>query len=285
MAIKNIICAVNKTSSLSPTIDEASELAKIFDAKVHPIHIIGPLKKSKFSQDELREQLQDQLDHIFLEDQDHIENAKVFKGRFPNELKKITQPLQSPLILIGRQKNGWFKHFTKSRAERLVKKPLCPIWIHPHKSPVLLPKSIICAIDFTDLRAASMAVSIAKNCNTQIHFVHIIPEEANFSDFYISMQDSKVNVDKETHSQTIKNYFIEALAQLDIDEIPYQIHIKFGETSDQISQLYQELNADLLIVGNSSHSKIQHLLMGSTLKYILKENKGDILVVPEISTY
>ena len=101
----------------------------------------------------------------------------------------------------------------------------------------------------------------------------------------MSMQDTKVNVDKETHSQTIKNYFIEALAQLNIDDTPYQIHIKFGETSDQISQLYQELTADLLIVGNSSHSKVQHLLMGSTLKYILKENKGDILVVPEIRTY
>ena len=285
MDIKNIICAVNKTTALNSTIKEACELAKLFEAKVHPVHIIGPLKKAKLSLEQLNEQLNQEISLIFPQGDDAIEPAQIKKGRFPSELKKLTNSLDSSLILIGRQKNGWFKHFTKTRAERLVKKPLCPIWIHPHQTEVSLPKKIVCAIDFTNLRAAAMAVSIAQFCGATIDFIHVIPEEAKFSDFYISLEDAKVSVDKETHMQSIRSYFIEAFQQLSIEKVEYQIHIRFGETSDQISKLSSEQDTDLLIVGSSSHSKVQHLLMGSTLRYILKENKGDILVVPEISTY
>jgi nucleotide-binding universal stress UspA family protein len=271
---------------------ESQKLANVFKAKVRPVHVIETLGLNPFYPRETEESRLEALNK-FKADVDHlynkhgasyVEEPVVQIGRIHNELVNVANDYDNSLIVVGRHTEGVMHKFLTTEAERIIAHSNTPVWVHPHRSISRLPQTIVCALDFSDncKRAAEVAVMVARTCAAQLYFVHVIPESAGYVDLegQLNVYYPQEDVERDGMKLKVTKVMSEMVASLDLEGLCYAEKILSGGAADGVKRLCDEVNAELLVMGSSSHSNIERIFMGSTMRWLLNSVGEDILVVP-----
>ena len=289
--ISSIIVGITSKKQFSLAVREAQKLAKLFNAKVYPVHVIEPLSISSLypgSGDKTVQRVADELQGEILRlypssPESPIEPPIIAVGDTAKEIARIAHKVRPSLIVMGRHSEGDFYSFRRSHADRLVKYAQDPVWVHPDHTITHLPKRILCPIDFTDncLRAARAAVEVAKETQAQLDLIHVMPTPRNHSGFdgYVTIHTELSQVNQEHYRRNAEIQFEALLPKLALGNLQVATHIEYGEISDCINTFAQDNKSDLIVIGASSHSTIEKLFLGSTVRYILHDTKIDTLII------
>ena len=292
MRIDNIVTGVFSEHHFSMAVREAQKLATVFKAKVRPVHVIETMGLNPFYPRETEEtrldalkKFKEDVDHLYNKHgANHVEEPEVQIGRIHNELVRVANSYSNSIIVVGRHNEGVLHKFLTTEAERIIAHAETPVWIHPHRNISRLPQTIVCAMDFSDncKRAAEVAVMVAKSCAAQLYFVHVIPESSGYVDMegQLNIYYPQEEIEREEMHQNIGSVLSDTVGKLDLEGLCYEEKILFGGAADGVSRLCSEVGAELLVMGSSSHSNLEKIFMGSTMRWLLNSFDQDILVIP-----
>ncbi|WDE95634.1 universal stress protein [Lentisphaera profundi] len=292
MHIDNIVTGVFSEHHFSMAVRESQKLATVFKAKIRPVHVIETLGFNPFYPRETEEsrlgaleKFKKDVDHLYNKHgASHVEEPVVQIGRIHNELVAVANKHSNSLIVVGRHTEGVMHKFLTTEAERIIAHASTPVWVHPHRSISRLPQTIVCALDFSEncKRAADVAVMVAKACSAQIYFVHVIPESTGYVDLegQLNVYYPQEDVERDLIHDNVLKLMKEAVQNLDLEGLCYAEKVCSGGAADGVKRVCDEVDAELLVMGASSHSSVERLFMGSTMRWLLNDFKEDILVIP-----
>lgn len=292
MHVDNIITGVFSEHHFSMAVRESQKLANVFKAKVRPVHVIETLgfnpfypRETEESRLEALDKFKADVDHLYNKHgASHVEEPVVQIGRIHNELVRVANEHDNSLIVVGRHNEGMMHKFVTTEAERIIAHASTPVWVHPHRNISRLPQTIVCALDFSEncKRAAEVAVMVAKSCAAQLYFVHVIPESTGFVDLegQLNVYYPQEDVEREEVNKKVSEVMADMMASLDLEGLCYAEKILSGGAADGVKRLCDEVSAELLVMGSSSHSSIERLFMGSTMRWLLNNYEEDVLLVP-----
>jgi len=292
LRVDNIITGVFSEHHFSMSVREAQKLAKVFKARIKPVHVIETLGMNPFYPKE-KSQAKAQALAKFTEDVErlynkhgasHVDEPEVHMGRIHNEICEVAKKYSNSLIVMGRHKEGVMHRFLTTESEKVIAQGQSPVWVHPHRNISRLPQKIVCGLDFSTncFRAAQSAVMVAKACSAELIFVHVVPESSGYVEMegqlniYYPMEDQEREVMHESVNETLKSM----LNQLEFENVKYTEKILYGGAADGVISIARDSDADLIVIGKSSHGMFERLFMGSTLRWVLNEFDRDVLIIP-----
>lgn len=148
-------------------------------------------------------------------------------------------------------------------------------------------KKILVPTDFSpaSAQAFSYALWLADHLDASIDLLHVIYPGTDVMDFpAIAAQTTKVQL--ETAGEVMKLFTNEALTRLqstdDLDRIPeVRSKIEVGSAASVISDMVEELNSDLIVIGTrGEHSRLE-VAFGSVTTSVIRKSHIPVLVVPE----
>jgi nucleotide-binding universal stress UspA family protein len=189
--LKNILFATDFSSAAGVAIPYAAALVKRYGAKLHILHVRPPIVNpmtppatwraaEEAAKIEAEQQTRDLLTQ-FVGIQPEIE---IKEGDLGSNLATEIEQHNIDLVVIGtRGRSGIRKFLLGSSAEEVFRRAPCPVLtIGPHVQ--LMPgrpeefTQILFATDFSPEAnaAAPYAISLAKECNAYLTFLHVIAE-------------------------------------------------------------------------------------------------------------
>ncbi len=137
-------------------------------------------------------------------------------------------------------------------------------------------KRIICATDFSDVskRAIPYAVAIADEYKAKLYVCHIVslPSTAAYGEILFDLVDNQKREVAYAHQQ-IKE-------MLQGHEIEWEPLVQIGHTADTITQLAEDVQADLVVAATHGRSGIKRLVLGSVAERLIRILPCPMLIIP-----
>jgi nucleotide-binding universal stress UspA family protein/ABC-type transporter Mla MlaB component len=147
------------------------------------------------------------------------------------------------------------------------KKPVperCPMVKSVEPEPQLF-KNILFATDFSPSSAAALpyAETIASHYGSKIYSAHVIPPEA-----YSLVPSTK----RDTALREVRGYVAQRMAALlkrpSFQQIPHEVLLDHGEIWPTLSDMADEHDVDLIVIGTHGRRGIQKMVLGSVAEEI-----------------
>lgn len=144
-------------------------------------------------------------------------------------------------------------------------------------------KNILFATDFSEVSEAGLpyVTALSLRYGSKVHVVHVLPEST-------LVRPSPVDpallgsIYEQAHSDAQEK--IQQLSNR-LRGFPHETYIRHGKVSDVLSQIIQELEIDLLVLGTHGRTGLGKLVMGSIAEEIFRQAPGPVLTVgPRVST-
>jgi nucleotide-binding universal stress UspA family protein len=138
------------------------------------------------------------------------------------------------------------------------------------------PTSILLAVDGSAAadRAMEVAVALRGSSDVAFHVLHVVAI-SHWSSPSIMREDQLRRFWDE--GQQLLDEQLTKLADLGVQEPPQ--HLRMGRVSDEVLRLRDELNSDLIVVGNRGMNAFSRVLLGSDAEQIMRHAPCPILVV------
>jgi nucleotide-binding universal stress UspA family protein len=144
--------------------------------------------------------------------------------------------------------------------------------------------NILVAIDFSpaSLRALNQALTLAQQSGGRVTLLHVmegVPYETVYSGSRASqlIGEYRVRVDKVKHQ-------LRALIPPDaLNWIEVEVKVVSGVPHEAIVTTASERNADLVVIGRTRRSRLDRIVMASTVAGVLRRARSLVLIVPEPS--
>ena len=142
-------------------------------------------------------------------------------------------------------------------------------------------KNILCAIDFSaaSLRALNKALTIAQENGSRVTLLHVLegfPYEAAYSGSgaFRRIDEYGARVEKVTRE-------LRVLVPPDaLNWCKVESEVVSGIAHDAISAIATERKADLVVIGRPHRSRLDRIVMASTLSGVLRGARFPVLTVP-----
>jgi nucleotide-binding universal stress UspA family protein len=189
--LKNVLFATDFSSAAGAAIPYAAALVKRYGATLHILHVRPPVvnpmtppetwrASEEAAKVEAGQQTQELLTH-FVGIQTEIQ---IKEGDLASNLAAEIQQHNIDLVVIGtRGRSGIRKFLLGSTAEEIFRQAPCPVLtvgpeVHQKKIRAAEFTQILFATDFSQEAnaAAPYAISLAKECNACLTFLHVIAE-------------------------------------------------------------------------------------------------------------
>jgi nucleotide-binding universal stress UspA family protein len=140
---------------------------------------------------------------------------------------------------------------------------------------------IVVPTDFSDasLAALEWAKSFSQDGNVEVHCVTVVQAPT----VYLPMM-SGAAVDSLPAAEElarITETSLEKFIARHIDEFgaPPVTKVLVGRPADQISDYAEEIGADMIVIASHGHSRLAHLMLGSTAEAVVREARCPVLTV------
>ncbi|OQY20289.1 MAG: universal stress protein [Desulfobacteraceae bacterium 4572_35.1] len=140
-------------------------------------------------------------------------------------------------------------------------------------------KTIAFATDFSDCSEAAFdyAYSLAKKCDAKLLLVHVINEPVDLRGFYVPHISYDVLEDEISEGA---NKMMDSFCRKNIQEGDnYAVAIVSGLDYEEIINQSTLANADLIVMGTSGRSGLDHMLFGSTAEKVVRKSPIPVLTV------
>ena len=142
---------------------------------------------------------------------------------------------------------------------------------------------ILCASDLkTKSEMAFLnAIDISKKYNAKITLLNVQEDFMNKDEMVMSrVKVDKISADNLKLANRAKHDLHQMINSYDIGTVIIDILLREGKPSLEIVKLSQELECDLIIMGNNGHENISDYLLGTTAANVVNSTKIPVLVVP-----
>lgn len=223
----------------------------------------------------------------------------VFDRPFPLIIQEVLRNGHDLLIKCAENNSGIKNMLLGSVDMHLLRKSPCPVWII-HKEEQTKYRRILAAVDIdkTDSGAEfsglnrqvlEMASSLALSEFCELHIVHAwsaFGEGLLKTPRFRIMEDTEitgwVEEKKKVHEQQIKNLMdnlSDILGKETMEYLDPKIHIRKGEPHQVISDVVEEYEADIVVMGTVARTGIPGFFMGNTAERILHTLDCSVLAV------
>ena len=147
---------------------------------------------------------------------------------------------------------------------------------------------ILVAIDFSDAtpEVAEHAGKLARAMQGVIHLIHVVEPRIAYDVAGIFPEDVVIPKEEVGKSMTIK-----ALSEMRLRQLAEELTDQWGvlvrskvtdefDTQEAIETYAEKEGADMIIVGNHSHSFLSSVFLGSVAEEVIRHAKVPVLVVP-----
>jgi nucleotide-binding universal stress UspA family protein len=143
-------------------------------------------------------------------------------------------------------------------------------------------KNILLATDFSEVsrKAAPYAAAIASRYGSKVYLVHVIPPEARMP---IPMEHLPAQLDRSRldADRDMKTFLRGDL----LNEIPHKVLLERGPIWDRLSELIQQDEIDLLVVGTHGRGGLKKVILGSVAEELFRLASCPVLTVgPTVPT-
>ena len=139
-------------------------------------------------------------------------------------------------------------------------------------------KTIIMPVDVFEMELSDKAIRHAEFLAQQdgiIHLLHVLPGSASYtmSRFAADLRrfEEHLQQEAETRLTTMVSHFT-------IDPSRIKLHVRVGNVRDAVTELAEEITADMVVIGSRNPSISTHLL-GSNASSVIRHANIPVLVV------
>lgn len=270
--LKNILLATDFSKPSEYVLENAIDLAKIFQSKITLIYVLPNNIENKKARQLLKEFSIKQLDLI--NDKIKQEDVKVSKpvleyGDFSDKIIQTAEKVHANMIIIGageKIKDNVF--ILGSNAEKIIKKSNKPVFVVKSGKQLSINK-VLCPVDFStqSKRALKNAITIAHRFKAELIIFTVYEVSHLYSIRHkINLEKQIENIRKEHQKEF--DFFLESFNFTGLDVTK---EIEQGVPDIEILKAIEKHNSDLLIIGTTGKSGISKILMGSVTEKVIRK--------------
>jgi len=163
------------------------------------------------------------------------------RGEAAPEIVALRELLRADLVVLGAVGLRGIRRFILgSVADRVLRRPGCPLLLVNDAPPTGEFKTIVVAQEYPDRPTAwlEVALQIAHSERAELVVLHVLPPKGYASDAH------HVDLEQERAPEKLERL----VARLDAT-VPVRIETRHGDAGDLIASVARELGADLLVMG------------------------------------
>ncbi|MEO6181613.1 MAG: universal stress protein, partial [Verrucomicrobiota bacterium] len=215
-------------------------------------------------------------------------NFEVRFGRAYKAICETAKEQKTDLIVIGTHGFTGLKHLLLgSTAERVIRHAPCTVLTVCKQQIrnvkfVVQPKKILVPTDFSKSADAALqaAALLAKQYQAQIHLLHVVPNHDAVGEYYKIDRQLLESGEMEACQKKLAALSKTLLAK----KISFKIEIRRGRPAVEITQVSEELDADLIAISTHGRTGWQHALLGSVTEEVVRHSLCPVLVVRKNET-
>ena len=286
--LKNILLATDFSKSSEYVLENAIDMAKIFQSEITLIYVLPKDIENKKAKELLKEFALKQLNLI----NEKINNEGIptsepvlDHGNFSDKIVQAAEKINANMIIIGageKLKNNVL--LLGSNAEKIIKKSNKPVFVVKNGKQFSI-KKILCPVDFSDesKRALKNAITMAHRFKAKLIILTV------YEVSYLNSIKNKINLEQQIEYIHIEHQkeFDSFLDNFNLTGLDVTKEIKQGVPDIEILKAIEKHNFDLLIIGTTGKSGINKILMGSVTEKVIRKipssfitlKKEDIIIL------
>ncbi|MEL7118433.1 MAG: universal stress protein [Bacteroidota bacterium] len=270
--LKRILLALDFSEYSGKVEDSAIEIAKVFQSKILPIHVlpehIKDVKAKLFLKDATKTRLKQITEKIRSEGVEVSEPMLEFGS--PHEaIVRAALRTNANLIMCGSGSAHNIEKFQLgTTATRIIQKSEIPVLVLK-KDLLLNVQNIICPVDFSDAskRALKNAITLAHRFKAELIILTVC--EMNETNWLKSILEK--NQDQEKKYSNHKVSFQKFLDGFNLSGLKCTKEIRKGKPAEEILNTISEKMVDLLVMGTVGKSGLNRLIMGNITEKVIRE--------------
>ncbi|MDQ3031188.1 MAG: universal stress protein [Myxococcota bacterium] len=285
--LQHVLCAVDFSPTSIGALDYATLLARKDDAALHVVHVC-PLLIAPYSEGgalvpgHVEAQIQASAERSLREvleahrDAAVVAESHVAVGAPADAIVRDCEHLCCDLVVVGTTgKTGLTRLLIGSVAERVLRTSPVDVLAVPTAvahAPAKRIRSIVVAVDFSAPAEVAFlsALALARKHDATLHVVHAW-EPAAYS---VQGSELALSYDREIARD------LEALVHRHpVAGITVSRHVRRGVPYVEIAALAGELGADLVVVGTTGRTGLEHFLLGSVAERVVRASSVPVLTV------
>jgi nucleotide-binding universal stress UspA family protein len=285
---KNILSLYDDSIGADDVLTQSVELARANNARLTLIDVVPSNQATEARLAERRKKLSRLKPVVEAEGIQKIETHAFYGTPF---LEVVRQVLRTEHDLVIASAEGGSKLqnvFFGSTATHLMRKAPCPVWIVKPGQSDMYRRILACvdpvagasgsnALNHSILR---LATSLAKDKSAALHVVHAWDVEGKDRDTISSeITDFTRTQILTRHENTHRQRVDSLLADHDLSDIAFQVHLPRATPEKAIIQLVEREDIDLVVMGTISRTGIPGLIIGNAAETVLSAVKCSILTV------
>ena len=293
--VQRILVPTDFSEAARSALDVALELAGVFSAEIHLLHVRVLLEDPHHEEEYRRE-----LDRLMTREDQRTRELLAGAGRSTGEavvhphlvrglseseaICETVADLGCDLVIMGTHGRHGLKHLLLgSVTERVVRS--CPepvLTVHPGSTRrTLRGGRLLVPTDFSDASMAAIqtASSWATALEASVTLLHVV-EPVVYPEFYAVDIFPEDIMDRVTaRSQEA----LDKLAKERFQGVPCDTHVVTGRTTEAILEASDPSHHDMVILASRGLSPIEHLLLGSVADAVVRRASLPVLTVRSTS--
>lgn len=204
--------------------------------------------------------------------------TRVAAGQVLDEILRAAEDLDAGLLVFGAQGAGLMRRLVLgTTSERLLRRARRPVLV-VRRSPQGPYRRALVPVDFSpwSLPAVTQARRIAPEARLVLMHVVRVPFEDKL---HLAGVDSSAIAGYRRQARAEAEVRLQELARsAGLEPSRWEACLTEGDAALRISELEQERDCDLVVIGKHGRSAAEELLLGSVTKHVLAEAAGDVLV-------
>ncbi|WP_422081599.1 universal stress protein [Ulvibacterium sp.] len=270
--LEKILLAQDFSKSSQNLVHSAIELAKIFESKIVPIHVLPDDIVNKKVKALLNEtamtKLEETVQRIENEGVD-VDNPLLAFGSPHEAIVRAAVDINANVILTGSgesKKGDTFQLGTTT--ERIIQKSEKPVFVI--KEGILLNvRHILCPVDFSESskRALKNAMTMARRFKSELTILAVC--ELQGSTWFTSEKDKEQ--ENELRYTLHQEEFDSFLNGFDLTNLNWTKETPKGNPAKEILSAISKKMIDLLIMGTAGRTGLNRMIMGSVTEKVVRE--------------
>lgn len=264
--------AVDFSKSSAEVVDNTIELAKVFQSKVIPIHVLPDdviqEKVANLLRETAQEKMSETLARIKSEGVEVGEPILTY-GVAHNEIVRATNEINANLVLVGSGESSQGEKFKLgTTTERIIQKSERPVYV-VKEGGLQNIQTILCPVDFskTSKRALKNAITMAHRFKAELTILSVC--ELQSSGWFKSEKEKEM--ENESRCARHETDFEMFLQDVNLSGLSWVKEVRRGKPAEEILSTISGKMIDLLVMGTVGRSALGRLLMGSVTEKVVRE--------------
>jgi nucleotide-binding universal stress UspA family protein len=288
-----ILVATDGSEDAEMALASAVVVAKGTDSELHLLTVARGYFSYDVRNPEVVEQLQKQAQDILDEQAAKVERGggevagkhlKIAEPYRAEQIVRAAEDLGAGLIVMGsRGLGGMQRALMGSVSDSVVRHAHCPVLV-VRGEPISFPMKILLATDGSkDAElAATAAVDLARNTDSELHVVTVFPGSAYVHPYYEThFPEAAERLRREARKERQEMLDERAERIREAGGSVAHTHIRAGEPAAEIVTMAEEIEADLIAIGSRGLGGIRRALVGSVSDLVVRYAHCPVLVVRE----